>query len=111
MIDYLGKIEKLEIGRGGYQDVMFGVRVTLSGEGWGTQDFKGTWGHCMASDKTAEWRAGQKKVLGEAMQWLDKLCDDAKVQSAKDLVGKPVRVTFSGPNGQLVAWEILKEVL
>lgn len=111
MTDFLGKIKDITIGRGGYQDVMFGVSVVLGGESWGTSDFKGTWGTCMADGKDAEWKSGQKKVFAEAMLWLDKLCDEAKVRDVKSLIGKPIRATFSGPNGRLLSWEILKEVL
>ena len=39
----LGKIESVKFGLGGYQSVMFGLSVTLSGQSWGVGDFKGTW--------------------------------------------------------------------
>jgi len=58
----IGKITKITLGRGGYQDVCFGVNIQLGGDSWGSGDFKGTWGKCMADGKDKEWIEGQRRI-------------------------------------------------
>ena len=104
----LGKIKSVTIGRGGYQDAMFGASFSLGGTGWGVCDFLGTW-TTKVSDETKWTEADRIKVLGETMLKLISLCEDAKVSSVEKLVGVPIRVYF---NGQALShWEILKEVI
>lgn len=38
---YLGKITRVSFGLGGYQDIQFGLSVTLEGQGIGTNAFIG----------------------------------------------------------------------
>lgn len=104
----LGKIEAIRFGFGGYQDAQFGVSVTLSGPGWGVQDFRGHWNR--EPDKNCKWTKEQQNqsfldVLWDIRKWLA----EAKVDSLDKLKGKPVEVTFE--NGSLQTWRILTEVL
>ncbi len=39
----LGRIERCDFGQGGYNDAEIGIGFTLSGKGWGVQDFWGYW--------------------------------------------------------------------
>jgi hypothetical protein len=105
----LGRISKIRLGDGGYDDAMFGVSVTLSMDGGstGVSDFKGAWAthpkHAKYSEE--EWAAGHT----EAYRWLRQLMRDAKVHDFADLQGVPVEVTIDG--NTLKSWRILTEVL
>lgn len=106
----LGKIAWIRIGAGGYQDMMFGVTVSLSMKGTGVQDFKGMWKQSVDCTEDSKWdETDRSRQYDETMRWLDILCTQAKVDDAMDLVGKPVEVTFEGM--QLVSWRLLTEVL
>jgi hypothetical protein len=105
----LGKIKKIKLGFGGYQDAMIGISFDFGGDGWGCGDF---WGHW--SDKPiegAEWtHESQIKKLGEVMWRINNLLKEAKVDRVNDLAGVPVRVFFKDVN-MLSHWEVLTEVL
>lgn len=104
----LGKIQRFDIGLGGYDDAMFGMSVTLSGQGWGVQDFDGTWAH--APDKHCKWTAeDQAAVWAKMIQRVLNLMRQAKVKTAPEMVGIPVEVTFVG--NKLESWRVLEEVL
>lgn len=104
----LGKIERFEIGLGGYDGAMFGMSVTLSGKGWGVQDFDGTWSH--KPDEHHKWtEQDQIEHWGKMCRRVVDLMRQAKVQTAQELVGIPVEVTFE--NLKLHSWRILEEVL
>jgi len=94
----LGKIARVAFGRGGYQDAMLGLTVVLTGEGWGTTDFWGTWNRpdALAADNTT-------------LEKIRVLLLAAKADTVADLQGKPVEVTFSA--GRLESWRVLSEVL
>ena len=105
----LGKIQKIRLGDGGYDDAMFGVSVTLSMDGGstGVGDFKGWWTnypkHAQYSEES--WA----HTHAETYVWLRNLMREAKVRDFKDLEGKPVEVMTDG--NTLKSWRILTEVL
>jgi len=91
MITQLGRIERCALIKGGYRDTMLGIGFTLSGPGWGVQDF---WALAAAP-------------LGER---LESLMDACGVKELGDLVGKPVEISLDA-DGRLTSWRILTEVL
>ena len=104
----LGKIQRAEIGHGGYQDAMFGLSVTLGGEGWGVGDFKGGWNQSIKS-AGAQWSEKDRdREFSEMCRYVDDLLRDAKVDSVSRLIGVPVEVTLCG--NRLKSWRILTEV-
>lgn len=105
----LGKITRFEIGIGGYDDAMYGLSVTLMGkDGWGVQDFDGTW--MREPDKYCKWtKEEQQKIFSDVSFRVIDLMKKAKVRTTKEMVGIPVEVTFDG--NKLESWRILEEVL
>ena len=104
----LGKIQRFEIGIGGYDDAMFGLSVTLGGKGWGVGDFDGTW--TMEPGENHKWnKQDQHKCWADMCQRVLKLMQQAKAKTTNDMVGVPVEVTFDG--NKLDSWRILEEVL
>lgn len=103
----LGKIKKLTVGIGGYQDAQLGVSVELGGSGWGVCDFFGTWA---THTERCKWTpAEQRGILADTMLRIRDLLADANVATTDKLIGKPIEATFDG--GILKSWRILKEVL
>ncbi len=103
----IGKIQSLKIGYGGYDDAMLGVSFTLGSDGWGVNDFDGTWAH---HHKSCKWTPeDQVKHLGKMLLRLRDLMDAAKVKTVAELRGKPVEVTFDG--NKLKSWRILTEAI
>lgn len=103
----LGKITKVRLGFGGYQDAQFGVSFDLGSESWGTMDFWGTW-----ADRSEHAKYTEEEWRDAHVKWLLRLkntMEDAKAVDVSDLKGKPVEMTFDG--GALVSWRILTEVL
>lgn len=104
----LGKIKSISVGMGGYQEAMFGVWLTLGGEGWGVGDGKGFWS--FEPSDGAKWsREDRLDEWGKIMEWANNLCITAKVENVSDLKGVPVEVVFDGM--RLDSWRILSEVL
>ena len=104
----LGKIQRFEIGQGGYDEAMFGLSVTLGGKGWGVNDFDGTWSH--EPNKHHQWSVeDQSKIWSDMIRRVMKLMKQAKVKNTKDMVGIPVEVSFNGSS--LDSWRVLEEVL
>lgn len=104
----LGKIQRFEIGMGGYDEAMFGMSVTLGGQGWGVGDFDGTWSH--KPDHNHKWTVeDQSKVWSDMCRRVLDLMKKAKVKTTAEMVGIPVEVTFEG--NKLSSWRILEEVL
>ena len=104
----LGKIKRFDIGLGGYDGAMFGLTVDLGSDGWGVSDFIGTWSR--KPDEYCKWtEADQIKHLGEMCRLVADLMIKAKVQTAADMVGIPVEITFD--YNKLSSWRILEEVL
>jgi len=108
----IGKIESVKLGYGGYQDVMFGISVTLTSkkDSWGVSDFKGTWGMTIEVSDRTEWtEEDRRKQYADTMVFIDELMQKAKVTDLNKLVNTPVEVTFDG--NTLKEWRILEEVL
>jgi hypothetical protein len=104
----LGKIQKFDVGLGGYDGAMFGMSVTLGGKGWGVGDFDGTW--TRTPDESCAWTLeDQTKHWGEMCRRVAELMSKSKVTSCADMVGIPVEVSFNGST--LHSWRILEEVL
>lgn len=104
----LGKIQAFDIGHGGYDGAMFGLSVTLGGQGWGVSDFDGTWSR--DPDKYCKWtKQDQLDCWSRMCQRVSNLMMKAKVTTTKDMVGIPVEVVFIG--NKLESWRILEEVL
>lgn len=104
----LGRIQKIRFGWGGYQDAMIGIGMTLGGQSWGVQDFKGAWG--INHSERCQWtEADRLRELGEACMWLRDILTKAKKQTLDDLVGIPIEATFDG--NLLKSWRVLEEVL
>lgn len=107
----LGKVQRFDVGLGGYQGVMLGVSIDLGGAGWGVSDFKGFWSpsQIQRSD-SAQWtEESRSKAFDEVMRFIDKTLHEAKVKQTHELVGIPVEVTFE--NTTLKSWRVLTEVL
>lgn len=106
----LGKIASLRVGRGGYQDAMFGVTVSLSMQNSGVSDFKGTWDQSIKVTSSTRWtEADRSRQFDDVMRWLDEQCRIAHVDDVMKLVGKPVEATLQG--NSLRSWRLLTEVL
>lgn len=107
----IGKIENVKFGLGGYQDAMIGLSVTLIGDSWGVNDFKGYWdSESVKCTENTKWTESERSnYYSETIKHLSKLLKDSKVDSVEKLKGKPIEVTFDG--NMLKSWRILTEVL
>lgn len=107
----LGKIESVSFGYGGYQDMQFGLTVTLSFRGMGCIDFiEGGWSEDVKVDKYTKWtETDRSNQRVEMVKKINKLLKDANVNSIDQLKGKPIEVTNEGL--KLKSWRILTEVL
>jgi hypothetical protein len=104
----LGKISKVRLGAGGYDDAMFGLSLTFSfGDSTGCGDFIGFWTTYPEHAKYSRehWEACHK----DTMLRLIRLMHEAKVGDVSQLKGVPIEATFDGM--KLVDWRILSEVL
>lgn len=109
---YLGKITHISFGLGGYQDVQFGLSVTLEGQGVGTNSFIGAWDYNWIEkpNERAEWTEEDRtKTMIELLRKISGLLKAAKVKSIDQLKGIPIEMTFE--NSTLKDWRILEEVL
>lgn len=105
----LGKIEKAVFGMGGYQDVQFGLWLTISGKDRGVQHgIPGGWS--FPPDEHAKWTLEeQTENYGQMARKICALLKEAKVDSVDKLVGIPVECSFNGM--QLESMRVLTEVL
>lgn len=104
----LGKIQRFDIGLGGYDGAMFGMSVTLGGSGWGVCDFDGTW--VRDPDEHCKWSfEDQSHLWGTVCRRVARLMKSAKVTTCAEMVGIPVEVSFNGSS--LSSWRVLEEVL
>jgi hypothetical protein len=106
----IGKIQRIEFGFGGYQDVQIGVTVVLGSDcdSWGFNDFRGHWG--FERGNGAEWTETDRITgLGSIVLWVRDLLVAAKKTRLDQLVGVPVEVTFDGM--MLYEWRILTEAI
>ncbi len=104
----IGEITHVSFGFGGYQDVQFGITVSVNTEkGCATT---GRWMWAKKPDKYTKWTiADQDKAYSEIMRYIIKLMEDAKVTNVEDLKGKPIEATWDG--NWLHSMRILTEVV
>jgi hypothetical protein len=108
----LGKIQRFDVGIGGYQDAMLGVHITLGGSGWGVSTDMCTWSPArIPIGKYTKWtEKDRSKRFDEVMRFIDKTLSEAKVMRTQDLIGVPIEATFE-EHRTIKSWRILKEVL
>ena len=112
MIDELrksiGKISSISFGFGGYQDVQFGVTISVETESGSATT--GMWTWCGKPDEYTKWTVEQQSdYYNKTMRYIIKLMQDAKVQNINDLKGKPIEATWEG--NWLKEIRILTEVI
>lgn len=106
----LGRIEKVSFGYGGYQDVQFGLQVTLGDGSWAVGSFNGGWSADIECTEHCKWtEADRDRAFSDTMRYVNGLLKDAKVKSVAELKDIPVEVEFDG--NTLKSWRILTEVL
>ena len=108
--EQLAHIASVRLGRGGYQDAMFGVSFTFRSGGMGVGDFWGFWDWDTSCPKRAKWSEEDRSSY--AVDWLKRLADvmrSARKQEVHELVGVPVALTFEG--NRLASWRVLTEVI
>jgi hypothetical protein len=104
----LGKITHVKFGMGGYQDAQIGIGFTLGGDSWAVGDFWGDWS--LDPSKNAQWTdADRINNLGKICMRINKLLEQAKVQSVDKLKNIPIEATFDVMT--LKSWRVLTEVL
>lgn len=108
----IGKINKIRLGYGGYQDAQFGLTVELysSKESWAVTDFKGFWSINTKCDKNCKWTEKDRdNSFANVMKLINTLLKESNKDSLDELKNVPVEVTFDGMT--LKSWRILTEVL
>jgi hypothetical protein len=93
----LGKIQKVSFG---YEEYLFGLKLTLSGQPWGT---------CTGYYYNPSYKGDNTQYIKEMIDNVQKLLKDAKVDSVDKLLNKPIEATFEG--SLLKEFRILTEVL
>lgn len=108
---YLGKIEKVRFGIGGYGDASIGMHFTLSYGGYGTQTSRCFWdANTVERTPSCKWTEEERTVkYGEIVRYISDLLKKAKVDDISKLAGKPIEVEADG--NMLKSWRILEEVL
>lgn len=105
---WLGKLQNVEFGKGGYQDAMIGISFSIRGANYGISDFWGTW--AIERPSSAEWTEQDRaQQIASIVLKINNLLELAQVSSIDKLKNKPVEVMTA--NGALVSWRILTEVL
>jgi hypothetical protein len=108
----IGKITNVKFGRGGYQDAMMGIQVSLGSEKdcWGVSDFRGDWGVDTEASVYASWSEEDRLMnFGKVVSYVNELLLQAKVYDVASLKGIPIEATFEG--NTLKSWRVLEEVL
>ncbi len=105
----IGVVEDVRFGKGGYQDCMLGLSLTLRTSVGSVGTFvNGGW--TLERSSSARWtevdRANQQSDM---CQKIIELLESANVDDITKLKGKPVQVTFE--NSRLKDWRILKEAI
>ena len=109
---YLGKITHISFGLGGYDDVQFGLSVTLEGQGVGTNIFIGAWdyNYMDTPGEYTQWKEEDRtNTMINMLRKISDLLKAAKVMSVDQLKDKPIEMTFE--DNTLKDWRILTEVL
>lgn len=107
---FLGKIESVRLGNGGYQDAMFGLSFYFRFDGGcGIGTSKETWG-LGTGCKGARWtEADRDREFAAIMRFIAQTMRDAKVDNFVKLKGVPVELEIE--NDKLKSWRVLTEVL
>ena len=107
----LGKIDRISLGMGGYQDAMFGLHIDFKlSNGYHVSDGDCYWGYGIEAGKLTKWsESDREQKWGKIMTRIAKLCHQAKVDSFDKLKGIPVEVEIEYDG--LKSWRILEEVL
>lgn len=104
----LGKITAAEIGE---VDGRIGIWFTFNGNAWGVGDTSHWWwSDRIAVTSSTKWTETDRQAAkADAMTFLGRILNEAKVQYLHQLEGKPVEVMFDGMT--MTSWRILTEVL
>ena len=105
---YLGKIESVRLGNGGYQDAMFGLSLTFV-FGCAISTFNGTWGLDISCENARWTEDDRDREFAATMRLINQTMRDAKVKELSELKGIPVEVTIE--RWALKSWRVLTEVL
>jgi len=104
----IGKISAVSFGFGGYQDVQFGITLSVDTE-IGCAN-TGRWMWVNEPDKHTKWSTeDQSREYANIMRYVIKLMKDAKVSTVQELKGKPIEATWEG--NWLTEIRILTEVI
>lgn len=107
---FLGKIESVRLGNGGYQDAMFGLSLEFKfDKSYGIGTFKGAWGLGIDCKNTHWTEVDRDREFAATMRLMAQTMQDAKVDELAELKGVPVEVTIE--RGSLKSWRVLTEVL
>jgi len=109
----LGKIDRFDVGIGGYQDAMLGIHITFTGGGgWGINTSMSTWSPSMIkiTEHTKWTEVERSQHFDEIMRFIDETLSKAKVRYTHQLRGIPVEITFDDKE-TLKSWRVLTEVL
>jgi len=109
---YLGKIDSINFGLGGYQESMLGLHICFSFDkcsfictshsAWDLTTIEHT--------KNTKWTEQSRlDKYADTVCFISKLLNQAKVRHISELKNKPVEVTLDG--NSLHSWRILEEVL
>ena len=111
MEKYLGKIDSVSFGHGGYQGCMIGLHLSFkfgcSGIGTNYSAWDAELIECTDNSKWTE--EDRNKQYSDIVRKISKLLSDAKVDDIAKLNGIPVEVTVE--NGVFKDFRILTEVL
>lgn len=102
----LGRIKTVFFG---LQDGRAGVWFELGGDGWGTMDGAHWWLSGARSIGSIWTEEDRNAARIQAVERIEALIKQAKVDELGKLIGIPVEVTFNG--NTLKEWRILTEVL
>lgn len=109
---YLGKIQSVQFGLGGYNDSQFGLHlefrfdkccgINTSHAFWDFESIE--WSeHCKWSEEDRE------KQCVEVIKLVSKLLNQADIRYVNQLQGKPVEIELE--NNTIKSWRLLTEVL
>ena len=105
----LGRISKVYMGFTGYQDLMFGLGLTIEGKAFSVfTSICGGW--TTEVGEFTKWTEQDRLLAhGKACVEVTEIMKKAKVSCVDELKNKPVECTFYG--NLLKSWRILEEVL
>lgn len=109
---YLGKITNVRFGFGGYNDLMFGLSLTLNSNYTCVDTFIGTWDYNFLSNPPEHASWDENYRTNENIKLCKRISDlltSAKVSDISQL--KNIPVEFVCEDNVLKNWRILEEVL